>query len=301
MKAARGRTDQATIDRLSAIKAKCKGSLAFSRSRKSAFIPMVTANLLPEQGLSWYRLSTLLLVEPAEQASGRQQVLLYRTSTKQGNDAKSLSNRIRKLETTVELPGLQPSVLAPLPTALAVRQTQAFHDQITAQLGLVPLPRRNPHPLHSKLINIGVSGRNRSAFIEQFSQQTGRRVVIDTQALNEIGISVDSLGASLSGVSAFDYLETITFIFGITWREDGQVIEITTIDASEGRLEERQVTLPPVLASDYGRLLKELVNPDSWEELGGPGCVEDARGNRLRISQTSHTLRAIEQLSANVR
>ena len=73
---------------------------------------------------------------------------------------------------------------------------------------------------------------------------------------------------------------------------------VTSKVAAEGMLTTRVYPIPDhweITENDFAASLLQLVQPDSWDQLGGPGAFKSVRGGVL-VSNTAEVHDEIEKL-----
>lgn len=148
--------------------------------------------------------------------------------------------------------------------------------------------------------------------VQLLEQQTGLQMVIDTQALDDLGLSPDeSMTASLDSVPLGTIFDLAFCELELTWTLRDKVIIITTEEEALTRMFLRVYPVDDLLQvvdgyQDYDSLLDVIistVDSDTWVENGGPEAEIRPlpSSNALVISQTLDTHLSIEQLLAEIR
>lgn len=126
--------------------------------------------------------------------------------------------------------------------------------------------------------------------MQTISQVHGIPIVVDTRALEEIGLAPDtSVSLSLRNVSLRSFLRLMLRDLDLTYMVKDQVMQVTTVEAAEQNLILEMYQLPPKFAAKAQPLLKIMqstVVPDTWETLGGASTAYSF-DHLLIISTTS--------------
>jgi hypothetical protein len=154
---------------------------------------------------------------------------------------------------------------------------------------------------------------------DDLSRRMGVSIVLAKQSLEDSAIALDTpVTARISGVSYRSLLRLVLKDLKLTWTFRNEVILITTPEEAEAMLETR---LYPVLdlvtvagatpdkamreVHDYDTLIETItttVEPDSWNEVGGPGTIAEYPGaGALVISQTTEIHEHVEKVLAALR
>ena len=142
-------------------------------------------------------------------------------------------------------------------------------------------------------------------------------ILIDHRALDDVGMATDvPVTFHLSDVSLHSGLSLLLRPLDLTWAIRDEVLLITTPEEAE------QMLIPVVYDvgdlvkcrdklgdewADYDTLIEVItstVEPDTWDEVGGPGAIEAAPfagAEMLAVSQTYQIHGKIEKLLKNFR
>lgn len=133
--------------------------------------------------------------------------------------------------------------------------------------------------------------------------------LLDVKALNEIGIGTDTrVTIALNNVSLAQALDFMLYNLDptLTWAIEKDVLIITTREAAEENLQTWIYDVTALVESngpydrDYDALIELIsrsIEPDSWDEVGGPGSINEYETNgrsALVISQTFQIHRKID-------
>ncbi|MEM6472333.1 MAG: hypothetical protein AAF802_22415 [Planctomycetota bacterium] len=113
--------------------------------------------------------------------------------------------------------------------------------------------------------------------MQQISELHNIPIVIDRFALEEIGLD-QQIGVTLSlkGVSLRSFLRLMIRDMDLTYHIADEVLQITTIQASENNLRLKMYRLPAALAKkgeELPKLIQTYVVPDTWEALGSLSTI----------------------------
>lgn len=147
--------------------------------------------------------------------------------------------------------------------------------------------------------------------LKLLGQQTGVQFVLDTPALDDLGISHDeTITVSLDSVSLGTMLELVLRELELTWTLRERVFVITTEEEALRQLHVRVYPVDDLLLvdgdQDYDSLIDVIISTiasDTWVENGGPEAEirPFPSSNAIVISQTLHEHLAIERLLADIR
>jgi hypothetical protein len=153
--------------------------------------------------------------------------------------------------------------------------------------------------------------------IEDIAYRHEIPIVVDTVALEDYGIGTDNpITISLKGVSLRSALTLMLKDLDLTFVISDEVMHVTTPEEAETKIITRfyevSELLPNVPSSGYGepaksrgdviiKLITTLVEPDTWDEVGGPGSIEFVDHlDALAISQMDDVLVKIDCLLATL-
>lgn len=139
--------------------------------------------------------------------------------------------------------------------------------------------------------------------IQQISETHGIPIVIDTRALEEIGLSHEQgVTIDLKNVTLRSYLRLMLRDLDLTYMVKDEVMQITTAEAAEDNLVTEMYVLAPKFAAKAESLVKILqgtVVPDAWETLGGNSTMY-AFDHVLIVSTTSDVQDQVQQFLAEL-
>lgn len=155
-------------------------------------------------------------------------------------------------------------------------------------------------------------------FADRLSQQFGVPIDLDQKRLEEAGVNQDSpINKRLESIPLEAILQHGLREVELTFTIRNHVILITTPEAAESELTTKVYPVRDLVAyrfadagkhgydEDYESLIELItttIAPDSWDEVGGPGSIEEFENARtLVISQTDEVHRAIEPLLVKLR
>ncbi|QDU74363.1 hypothetical protein Pan97_13700 [Bremerella volcania] len=140
-----------------------------------------------------------------------------------------------------------------------------------------------------------------------FTQRTGIPMRIDERALEDVGLSTDTpVTFNLPEVAAETLLYLMLKELDLVFVMDTGSVIITTPEEEESSLRTRFYAAEDIFNDpnpNYDFLIQMLttcMDPESWEELGGPGSIAQLR-NGVIISQTYQNHRHIQGLFAALR
>lgn len=159
--------------------------------------------------------------------------------------------------------------------------------------------------------------------VEYLIDYHGIEIQLDKKALDEAGIAADTLQVtrSLKGISLRSALELMLPQYGLTYLVRDEVLLITTPKEAASRLTTKVYRVDDLIKSREGEadeesggnradfdstieLITRTVEPNSWDEFGGPGSLAGATFNKVEvlvISQTYHVHRKIAALLEELR
>ncbi|WP_372721316.1 SHD1 domain-containing protein [Novipirellula sp.] len=246
--------------------------------------------------LTWYRLRTVLVVASKEKRS-KMETFAYRIPIP-GNDVSAVRAKLEAVErSSWESLGGSGSI-AVLPGAVVIRQTPEIHRQLARQLKLRPLPHRYVHPLDNQIVSVQNTRGNLDAFVKQLGDQLKRNISVADSAARNTAFTVN-----LTNVTVADALDLAASRISGEWLENPQGLELVSKQYANQQLEQRRVTIPfgsPQVSSLIIQSVMQLVEPDSWAPLGGPGNIRHAGGKNFHVSQTQPKFRELDQLIADL-
>ena len=142
-------------------------------------------------------------------------------------------------------------------------------------------------------------------------------ILIDHRALDDVGMATDvPVTFTLSDVSLHSGLSLLLRPLDLTWAIRDEVLLITTSKEAERMLIPLVYEVGDLVKcrdklgdewADYDTLIELItstVEPDTWDEVGGPGAIEAAPfagAEMLAVSQTYQIHGKIEKLLENIR
>ena len=144
--------------------------------------------------------------------------------------------------------------------------------------------------------------------VRRLRESLGVAVVLDETALEDSGIDPDEgrVTVRLSGLTGRAALRLLLTPFGLTSIAADEAITVTTLDEASQRLTQVAYPLPRWAGVNreagnepYFDLIQSTVAAETWDVVGGPGCirlVEAAGEPLLVISQTGAVHDAVERL-----
>ncbi|QDS91448.1 hypothetical protein FF011L_01780 [Roseimaritima multifibrata] len=248
--------------------------------------------------LTWYRLRTVLVVATKEATEKKgMETLAYRIPIPR-NDVSAVKARLETVEPSSWESSGGDGTIAVLPGAMMIRQSPEIHRQLARQLKLRPLPHRYVQPLDNQIVSVQITRGNLEAFAKQIGDQLKRNITLaDSNARNAL------LTADFTNVTAADALEVAANRIDGEWLENPAGLELVSKQQASQQLEQRRVTIPfgsPQASSLIIQSIMNLVEPDSWAPLGGPGNMQYAGGKSFQVSQTQPVFRKLGQLIADL-
>jgi hypothetical protein len=168
-----------------------------------------------------------------------------------------------------------------------------------------------------QLVHIDTFGKPLNKVLETLGSDIGLEFVYDYNPLRDLGIDeeIDECYLVISDVPARAALNFMLNDIGLTWEIRSGRILVTTIDQAQQYLTTRVYNVTDrAVALESGRLLcsdsalidlfTEIIEPESWDEWGGPGMIECVSINRrilLSVRQTTPVLMEMEQLLGELR
>jgi hypothetical protein len=138
--------------------------------------------------------------------------------------------------------------------------------------------------------------------VDFIAEHLGYPVFIDEQSLDEIGLSVDeTVNLSVKNFQLEHLLKQMLYQLGITHMVIDGNVKITTLERAESNLQMRVYPVGDLFPSSSAShdavmaLLVSVVEPDSWEDVGGAGTI-DSLSSSLVISQNYHVHQQVEHL-----
>lgn len=172
--------------------------------------------------------------------------------------------------------------------------------------------RRQIEQALSKEVSLEIDDGSLKDALRLLSKSAGVNVTIDSAALDEEGISADTkVSVHLSGVSLRSTLKILLSPLGLATLIEDEVLKVTSKTKAKGQ----QILIAYQVAGlvpqtkdgkpDFDELISlvtTVVEPDSWEEVGGPGSIAaSAPTNALVILQSQAAHEEIQQLFSALR
>ncbi len=114
------------------------------------------------------------------------------------------------------------------------------------------------------------------AVVNNLSQQHDLPIVIDQRSLEEIGESTDvPVSIDVREVSLRSALRMLLDPLDLTYQIRDEVLQVTTTATAESNLLGAiyRVDLAGLQAADARKLIVQTIQPDLWEDLGGPSTI----------------------------
>ncbi len=151
-------------------------------------------------------------------------------------------------------------------------------------------------------------------FVVTLRARFGINVHIDQRALEDFAIDTATpVSVQLRDATLESCLHLAFQPLDLTWTIRHETLVITTTDDAEYRLDTRVYPVRDLVLFEFEHavnvdfdslieVITSTIQPDSWDEVGGPGAIESDLGSlSLVISQTWHVHRQIEPLLTTLR
>jgi hypothetical protein len=132
----------------------------------------------------------------------------------------------------------------------------------------------------------------------EFSSRAGLPVLIDEQALKDVGIPLEEpITESTDDAPAYLLLERVLRRLGLTWDVDDGIVRITTTEIAEERMETSVYSVGDLLQA--GCTMQSLIDTlqsetdAHWEDIDGIGGTVSEAGPTLAVGQTQRVHREI--------
>ncbi|QDV23645.1 hypothetical protein [Aureliella helgolandensis] len=271
-------------------------SLELTTSAKVATLAEQLDAVLQPAELTWHLRGTVLVVTTIDDAFEHGEVCVYRMPPAV-RDYSQLIQQVESLEPRKWLAlGGAGDVFA-FPPYMIVRQASHLQRKLQTSLRIKPLPHRYNAEMDEYLLSIEAKSNPLSEVCQQFQEQIGQEVAIDTNSLSQIGLVDPRITLSLAGVSASDALDLALNPIECTWVEKDGIITVVSQRDSARNLEKRLLPIPSLPVRDVSYLpavIQKAVLPDEWQGLGGAGQISIS-GRRLTVSQSQPAIRQLEQ------
>lgn len=149
-------------------------------------------------------------------------------------------------------------------------------------------------------------------FLGSISERFQIPIVLSTKKLEEAAINLETpVTGKMRGVSLRAFLRNSLGDLGLTYTLEPEGIKITTPEDAGSRLilllypvHDLQLHPTPPDTENLIKVIRATVEPDTWDEVGGPGSVEAITGGWLLVAQTQeahqHLLEFLNQLQHDV-
>ena len=207
---------------------------------------------------------------------------------------------------------------------LVVSQVEEVNRQVAALLAVLEEEWRHPSatpqaiavsasPTEQRIL--ALLDQSRPMFCEQvplarlcdqLTQELGVPVLLNVEKLQVAGVAVDEpMTCDLPAAPLRGQLRLILSPLGLDYEVRSDLLVITTADDAQSRLQTWLYDVRSLVGSDLkitsgsdvGMLLTELIEPQLWEEVGGPGSLGVLR-QLLVVSQTEQVHQQIRLLLA---
>jgi hypothetical protein len=153
-----------------------------------------------------------------------------------------------------------------------------------------------------------------SDVIDFLKERHGIEIQLDHNALTDEGVGSDTpITKNVKGISLESALDLVLGDLKLAYAVRDEVLFITSKEVAEHLLQTKTYPVADLVAREDGaalgddyqglvELIASSVAPTTWNEVGGPGSIQEFRNARaLVVSQTFATHRQIERLLASVR
>ena len=276
------------------------------------------SEILEPLDLNWMVRHGVVFVTTQERCDELLEVRVYRARAATNWDA--VIDRVAKTvspDSWQEVGG-PASISVAGPAHLVIAQTRPAHEDIAKLLapgiapvaGLPALPSLVELKTLSKPLMMKVDAEFPEVALkdacEFLSELVNADVVIDTKALDEIGLTVDTpVNANLRGLPLIDVLALTLEQLDLTWMARRGAIAVTTPEAAENSLTTVRHGIADLLrsgmtADSIRETIMSSVAAETWDEVGGPGSVHRA-ATTLDVRQTVQVQLQIAQLLNDLR
>lgn len=174
------------------------------------------------------------------------------------------------------------------------------------------IARRQIEQALKKPVSIEMADGTLQEAIAQLRKTAGINIVIDAAALEDEGVTTDvKVSLHLSGVSLRSALKNLLSPFNLATLVEDEVLKVTSqLQAKGGMLAVAYQVVDFVQTDKNGQadfdslieLITSVVEPDSWQEVGGVGAIApNAHTRTLVVRQTQDVHEEIQQLFAALR
>jgi hypothetical protein len=172
--------------------------------------------------------------------------------------------------------------------------------------------RRQIEQTLTKPVSIEMADGTLQQAIVQLRKTTGINIVIDATALEDEGVTTDAkVSLHLSGVSLRSALTILLSPFHLTTLVEDEVLKVTSQVRAKGAMVAMVYHVKDLVLTDKDgeldfdslvELITSVVEPDSWQEVGGMGVVApNAHAMSLVVRQTQDAHEEIQQLFSALR
>jgi hypothetical protein len=284
----------------------------------------VLERILRPLDLAWTIRDEVLMITTAKRAERYVDVLVYKFVQPLPN-VDALINDIQKniAPTRWDKVGGSGSIEFWPGGAIVVAQSYPIHRQLQQKyaqtMKAIARPETRPAArrptLGSPKLLSALAGPSACDFVEtslhalaaQLAKQHSIKIVLDEQALNDVGMGTDMpVTCRLGSINLESALNLMLGQLDLAWTVDRDVLTITTGEGDETRLlqvnyEVRDLVM--MVRGDVDSLLEILtgtVAPASWDRVGGPGSIQ-VGANGLLVRQTFQNHRRIQRLLDDLR
>ena len=307
-----------------------RGSEPVSIDLHDVPLPQALERLLEPNYLTWLGRDEVIFITTLEEAETELSTRLYPVADVLDPDSGFFHSSLIGIVTSCVAPESWDEVGGPgsvseFPGALVVAQTREVHKKLETflqQLRLLNDPtcvdfqQRVTSPdvarlegqLDEETVLVCVDTRLDDAF--DFVKELHRlpNLHIDRMALNDVGLDEQTLvTVSLVGVSLRSALNAMLRDLDLSWFVRDNVLIITTLEEVETRMKIRPYRLGQITDGFGGLDVESLISlvtsicePESWDEVGGPGTVVAAPGG-IMVAQTHHVHDQVRHLLTELR
>lgn len=170
-----------------------------------------------------------------------------------------------------------------------------------ARMKLRDIERKLEEPVTADFVETPMSD-----VVDYLSQNLSMPILVDEMALEEVGLTPEDIVVTIYDVgtlTARSVLRLALAKYELTYVIEDEVLKITTPEKAEARPDVRVYSAESFGDQDMDsiiRLITNMVEVDSWDEVGGPGHIE-AFGGKIIVSQTQEVHEKIRDLIAQLR
>jgi hypothetical protein len=150
--------------------------------------------------------------------------------------------------------------------------------------------------------------------VSSLRQQLGINILLDERALDSVGVIPATLVTlEMTDVTFESVLEAMLKQLELSWMTRYESLVITTPEVTESNLQTRLYPVADLVLAEYEHVIyedeqilidtiKSIVEPQSWDDVGGPGAIAYLPNSRaLIISQTRPVHDHVEGLVTTLR